>query len=69
MESAAYNPSMGPVRAALVDYIVSGGVGYDKIVAAVLVEKEVALVKQEQTARLLLQTISPKVEFRVFHCK
>lgn len=69
MESAAYNPSMGPVRAALVNYIVSGGVGYDKIVAAVLVEKEVALVKQEQTARLLLQTISPKVEFRVFHCK
>ncbi|KAL6226671.1 hypothetical protein ACLB2K_000632 [Fragaria x ananassa] len=69
MESAAYNPSMGPVRAALVDYIVSGGGGYEQIVAAVLVEKEDALVKQEQTARLLLQTISPKLEFRVLHCK
>ncbi|KAL6221951.1 hypothetical protein ACLB2K_005343 [Fragaria x ananassa] len=56
-------------RAALVDFIVSGGGGYEKIVAAVLVEKEDALVKQEQAARLLLQTISPKVEFRVLHCK
>ncbi|PRQ46820.1 putative cytidine deaminase [Rosa chinensis] len=69
MESAAYNPSMGPVQAALVDYIVGGGGGYEEIVAAVLVEKEGALVKQEQAARLLLQTISPKVEFRVLHCK
>ncbi|XP_050372189.1 cytidine deaminase 1-like [Argentina anserina] len=69
MESAAYNPSMGPVRAALVDYIVSGGGGYEEIVAAVLVEKEDALVKQEQAARLLLQTISPKIEIRVLHCK
>ncbi|XP_061995068.1 cytidine deaminase 1-like [Rosa rugosa] len=69
VESAAYNPSMGPVQAALVDYIVGGGGGYEEIVAAVLVEKEGALVKQEQAARLLLQTISPKVEFRVLHCK
>lgn len=69
MESAAYNPSMGPVQAALVAYVAGGdGGGYEKIVAAVLVEKDGVEVKQEHTARLLLQMISPKCEFRVVHC-
>lgn len=68
MESAAYNPSLGPVQAALVAYIAGGGDGYEEIVGAVLVEKEEAQVKQEQTARLLLNLISPKCEFRVFYC-
>ncbi|XP_068338937.1 cytidine deaminase 1-like [Pyrus communis] len=68
MESAAYNPSMGPAQAAVVAYIVGGGGGYEKIVGAVLVEKADVLVKQEHTARLLFQAISPKVDFRVFHC-
>lgn len=68
MESAAYNPSLGPLQAALVAYIAAGGGGYEKIVAAVLVEKEGALVRQEHTARLLLQTISPLSAFRVLHC-
>ncbi|KAF2304741.1 hypothetical protein GH714_037785 [Hevea brasiliensis] len=41
MESAAYNPSLGPVQAALVAYVVGGGGDdYEKIVAAVLVEKK-----------------------------
>ncbi|KAJ4958000.1 hypothetical protein NE237_025111 [Protea cynaroides] len=70
MESAAYNPSMGPVQAALVAYVAaSGGGGFDKIVAAVLVEKEGALVVQDGTARLLLQSISPKCDFHVFRCR
>ncbi|EEF48094.1 cytidine deaminase 1 [Ricinus communis] len=68
MESAAYNPSLGPVQAAIVAYLVGGGGGYEKIVAAVLVEKEEAVVRQEFTARLLLQVISPRCEFKVFHC-
>ncbi|KAJ6913981.1 hypothetical protein NC651_016283 [Populus alba x Populus x berolinensis] len=69
MESAAYNPSIGPVQAALVAYVMGGrGGGYDRIVAAVLVEKQGAKVRQEQTARLLLKEISPKCEFKVFHC-
>ena len=62
MESAAYNPSLGPVQETLVAYIAGGGGGYDKIVAAVLVEKEGALIRQEQTARLLLKSISPESE-------
>lgn len=69
MESAAYNPSMGPVQSAVVAYVAGGGGGgYEKIVAAVLVEKEGVEVKQEHTARLLLQVISPECEFRVAHC-
>uniref|UniRef100_A0A2P2J0D5 cytidine deaminase n=1 Tax=Rhizophora mucronata TaxID=61149 RepID=A0A2P2J0D5_RHIMU len=69
IESAAYNPSLGPVQAALVAYLVRGGGGdYGRIVAATLVEKEGAAVRQECTARLLLQEISPKCEFKVFHC-
>ncbi|CAK9134942.1 unnamed protein product [Ilex paraguariensis] len=68
MESAAYNPSLGPVQAALVAYVAGGGGGYQRIVAAVLVEKEGTKVRQEDTARLLLKMISPKCEFRVFHC-
>ncbi|KAK1417392.1 hypothetical protein QVD17_26519 [Tagetes erecta] len=60
MESAAYNPSMMPVQAALVAYMVGGGGGYERIVAAVVVEKEGACVRQEDTARLMLTHISPK---------
>ncbi|XP_059637034.1 cytidine deaminase 1-like [Cornus florida] len=68
MESAAYNPSLGPVQAALVSYVASGGGGYDRIVAGVLVEKKEAVVRQEDTARLLLKAVSPKCELQVFHC-
>ncbi|KAF8034096.1 hypothetical protein BT93_C0393 [Corymbia citriodora subsp. variegata] len=67
-ESAAYNPSLGPVQTALVAYIAGGGGGYERIVAGVLVEKEGALVTQEHTARLLMGQVSPKCEFRVVHC-
>ncbi|OVA08458.1 CMP/dCMP deaminase [Macleaya cordata] len=70
-ESAAYNPSLGPVQAALVAYVASrggGGGGYDKIVAGVLVEKEGVMVRQESTAKLILESIAPKCDFRVFNC-
>ncbi|PIA64347.1 hypothetical protein AQUCO_00100077v1 [Aquilegia coerulea] len=69
MESAAYNPSFGPIQAALVAYIVRGGGSYEKIVAGALVEKEEAMVRQEGTARLLLKSFSPQCDLSVFHCK
>ncbi|KAE8698401.1 Cytidine deaminase 1 [Hibiscus syriacus] len=70
MESAAYNPSLPPVQAALVAYVASGGGGgYERIVGAVVVEKADAVIKQEHTARLLLQCISPKCEIQVFQCE
>lgn len=68
VESAAYNPSFGPVQAAVVAYVAGGGGGYDEIVAAVLVEKEGAVVKQEQTARILVQSISPRCQFDTVYC-
>ncbi|KAK3436286.1 cytidine deaminase 1 [Eucalyptus grandis] len=68
-ESAAYNPSLGPVQAALVAYVAGGrGGGYEGIARAVLVEKEGAVVRQEHTARILLGLVSPKCELRVVHC-
>ncbi|KAK4283947.1 hypothetical protein QN277_000844 [Acacia crassicarpa] len=68
IESAAYNPSMGPVQAALVSYVAGGGGDYQQVVGAVLVEKEGAVVKQEQTAKLLLQSISSQCQFKTFFC-
>ncbi|XP_027342820.1 cytidine deaminase 1-like [Abrus precatorius] len=66
VESAAFNPSLGPVQAALVAFVAGGGGDYEEIVCAVLVEKEGAVVKQEHTARLLLQSISPNCPFTTF---
>ncbi|XP_060188691.1 cytidine deaminase 1-like [Lycium barbarum] len=68
VESAAYNPSLGPVQAALVAFVARGGGGYEQIVAAALVEKEGAKVRQEDTARLFLKLVSPKCDLKVFHC-
>ncbi|EFH45678.1 hypothetical protein ARALYDRAFT_913535 [Arabidopsis lyrata subsp. lyrata] len=71
MESVAYNPSLGPVQAALVDYMVrcgGGDGGFKEIVGAVLVEKKDAEVRQEQTARMIMETIAPNCDFKVFHC-
>ncbi|KAH6818299.1 cytidine deaminase 1 [Perilla frutescens var. frutescens] len=69
VESAAYNPSLGPVQAALVAYVARGGGDYERIVAAALVENKSAKVRQEDTAGLLLKVISPKCEFRVYYCQ
>ncbi|XP_059316196.1 cytidine deaminase 1-like [Lycium ferocissimum] len=68
VESAAYNPSLGPVQAALVAFVAMGGGEYEKIVAAALVEKEKAKVRQDDTARLLLNLVSPNCDIKVFHC-
>lgn len=69
VESAAYNPSLGPVQAAFVAFVAGGGAGYERIVAAALVEKEGAKLRQEDTTRLFLKLVSPKCDLRVFHCR
>ncbi|AEE85655.1 cytidine deaminase 4 (CDA4) [Arabidopsis thaliana] len=69
IESAAYNLSLGPVQAALVDFMARGeGKGFEMITGAVLVEMNDAKVSQEATARILLKTIAPGCNFSVFRC-
>ncbi|XP_039117376.1 cytidine deaminase 1-like [Dioscorea cayenensis subsp. rotundata] len=67
MESAAYNPGMGPVAAALVAYLMAGGGAWEDIVEAALVEKEKAVVPQEATARVVLAAVAPKARLQVSH--
>ncbi|KAI4376539.1 hypothetical protein MLD38_014289 [Melastoma candidum] len=67
-ESAAFNPSMSPMQAAIVAYVAGGGGGYEGIVRGVLVEKEGVAVRQEETAKLFAKVVLPKCEFRVIHC-
>lgn len=66
VESAAYNPGLGPVQAAVVAFIAGGGGDYSEIAAAAVVEKEGAAAAQEGTARLLVEAISPGCEFYCF---
>lgn len=71
MESAAYNPSLGPVQTAIIGFIAGAGgdaAEYGDLVEAVLVEKDDAVVKQESTARLLLSSIAPQCGFNTFLC-
>ncbi|XP_058722316.1 cytidine deaminase 1-like [Vicia villosa] len=73
MESAAYNPSLGPVQTAIIGFIAGASAGdgsaeYGELVEAVLVEKDDAVVKQESTARLLLSSIAPQCGFNMFLC-
>ncbi|KAG7541010.1 Cytidine deaminase-like [Arabidopsis thaliana x Arabidopsis arenosa] len=67
MESVAHNPSLGPVQAALVDFVINGdGQEFKEIVEAVLVEKRGAVLSQEDTARMILEKIAdPDCIFRV----
>ncbi|RRT69230.1 hypothetical protein B296_00027728 [Ensete ventricosum] len=71
MESAAYNPSLGPMQAAMVGYVAAcGGVGREHrgwgILAAALVEKESAAVSQEGTARIFLEAVAPGAHLNVY---
>ncbi|XP_020974694.1 cytidine deaminase 1 isoform X2 [Arachis ipaensis] len=55
-------------HAPLVAFVAGGGGGYDEIVGAVLVEKEGAPVRQEETARLLMRSISATCSFQALLC-
>lgn len=73
-ESAAYNPSLGPVQAAIVAYLAAGGGGGDGgvgegIVAGVLAERGGAAVSQEETARILLSAVAPRARFSVYRLR
>lgn len=65
MESAAYNPGLPALQAAIVAFICGGGGDYDEIETAVLVETKDAVVRHAATARLALQSLAPQASFHV----
>ena len=56
-ENAAYNPSMSPLEAAIVNMVISGGKTYADIAEAVLVEA-LGPISQEGATRAVLGTIA-----------
>lgn len=58
-ENAAFNPSMSPLEAAVVNLIISGGKSYDDIVDAVLVEATRSQASQIAATRAVLKTMTP----------
>ncbi|XP_024527536.1 cytidine deaminase 1 [Selaginella moellendorffii] len=66
-ESAAFNPSLPPLQAAIVAFVANGGGGYQDIVCAVLVEKKNSSVQQAPTTRMALDQISPRCPLHVYY--
>ncbi|KAF7023201.1 hypothetical protein CFC21_035770 [Triticum aestivum] len=66
LESAAYNPTLGPVQTAIIAMIAASGGSAGDVVAAALVEKEGAVAAQEATARVFLAAVAPQASFHVY---
>jgi cytidine deaminase len=56
-ENAAYNPSMSPLEAAIVNLVIGGRKSYADVAEAVLVEAKNAPVSQESATRAVLAAI------------
>ncbi|KAK3165258.1 hypothetical protein QOZ80_1AG0030950 [Eleusine coracana subsp. coracana] len=69
LESAAYNPTLGPVQTAIIAMVAAGGGPVEDVVAAALVEKEGAAVAQEAMARIFLDAVAPRASFHVYKYK
>ena len=75
VESAAYNPTMSPLHAALVAAVGSAGMGdanggeWRRIESATLVEIRGAPVQYAGTAALILETIAPRARLKVVACE
>jgi cytidine deaminase len=63
-ESAAYNPSLGPIQAAMIAKAI--GCSTVEVVGAALVEKEKGLVSHEGTARAFLAAVAPGAKLHVY---
>jgi len=64
VESAAYNPSLPPILAAI-DRLRFSGSQYSEISGAVLIELEGSKISQQGITHLLLETVAPGTELRV----
>ena len=76
VESAAYNPTMSPLHAALVAAVGGAGMGPDanggewgRIESATLVEMNGAPVQYAGTVALILKTIAPRARLNVIACE
>lgn len=63
IESAAYNPSLSPLQAALVGLVMSGE-KLSNIYSAVLVEMEKAPISQRSATQAVLDSIAPEARMR-----
>ncbi|KAJ4780501.1 Cytidine deaminase [Rhynchospora pubera] len=63
-ESAAYNPSLGPIQAAMIAKAIGSSTA--EIVGAALVEREDGLVSHEGTARVFLAAVAPSAKLHVY---
>ena len=68
IKSVTFNPSLTPLKEAVVAFLCQNGKNYEDIAHVVLVEKEVTIVQQSDTVKLALQKISPKCSFHLFNC-
>lgn len=66
LESAAYNPTLGPVQTAIIAMVAAGGGPAGDVVAAALVEKDGAVVAQEAMARIFLAAVAPQASLHVY---
>jgi cytidine deaminase len=64
-ENAAFNPSMSPLEAAIVNLVISGGKSYPDIVEAVLVEATGSKASQAVATRAVLSAIT-SVPLRIY---
>ena len=64
-ENAAFNPSMSPLEAAIVNLVISGGKSYADIVDAVLVEAVGSKASQAAATHDVLRTIT-SVSLRIY---
>lgn len=75
VESAAYNPTMSPLHAALVAAVGGAGMGdanggeWGRIESATLVEMSGAPVQYAGTVALILKTIAPRARLNVIACE
>ncbi|DBB08789.1 hypothetical protein WJX82_003795 [Trebouxia sp. C0006] len=59
LESAAFNPSLGPLQAAVIDAVTDGIAYYTEVQEVVLVEVKDAHVQHAANVRIILEQIAP----------
>mmetsp|Transcript_22060 Transcript_22060/g.61223 ORF Transcript_22060/g.61223 Transcript_22060/m.61223 type:complete len:427 (-) Transcript_22060:11-1291(-) len=69
IESAAYNPSVPPLQAALAGAVTQGMPSYQRVVAVVLAERDGAQVQHDAATKLMLHYIAPSAELHVLHLR